>query len=118
VDFLKVLLVDMRVGVWLPIVAVFMLVFDVLVIMQAVRVGVGHIPVGVLMGVLLHRLLLLAVRSQRRDLATMTRKIGLHQRMLHAQKGLPASASAMQINAPALQLVRWCRCLSLLSRNG
>ncbi len=26
--------------------------------------------------------------------------------------------SVMQINAPVLQLVQWCRCLFLLSRNG
>ncbi|MDQ4009685.1 MAG: hypothetical protein M3228_03100 [Actinomycetota bacterium] len=37
---------------------------DVIVIMQKVRVDMGHIAVSVLMGVLLHRLLsLLAVRS-------------------------------------------------------
>lgn len=56
VNVLGVLVVDMRVGMWLPFVVVFMLVLDVLVIVQDVPVGVCHVSVRVLMGVLLHHL--------------------------------------------------------------
>lgn len=56
VNVLEGLLVDMLVRMGLFVVAVFMLVLDVLVIVQNVRVGMRHIPVRVLMGVLLHRL--------------------------------------------------------------
>ncbi len=56
VSVLKILRVDVRVRVRLSVVAVFMLVLDVLVIVQDVRVGVRHIPMCVLMGVLLHGL--------------------------------------------------------------
>lgn len=56
VSVLKVLLVDVRVRMFLSGVAVFMLVLDVLVIVQDVRVGVRHILMCVLMGVLLHGL--------------------------------------------------------------
>lgn len=45
-------LVGMGVGVGLPIVAVFVLVFDVVVIVQDVGMRMCHILVGVLMGVL------------------------------------------------------------------
>ncbi|HSL09236.1 MAG TPA: hypothetical protein VK887_14865 [Pseudonocardiaceae bacterium] len=55
VNVLKVLLVDVRVRVRLSGVAVFMLVLNVLVIVQDVRVGVRHFPMRVLMRVLLHR---------------------------------------------------------------
>ncbi|MGH3888098.1 MAG: hypothetical protein ACRDSZ_16310 [Pseudonocardiaceae bacterium] len=47
---------DVRVRVRLSVVAVFVLVLDVLVLVQGVRVGMRHITVRVLMGVLLHRL--------------------------------------------------------------
>lgn len=56
VNVLKILLVGVWVRVWLPVMAVFVVVLDVLVIVQDVRVGVRHVCMRVLMGVLLHRL--------------------------------------------------------------
>lgn len=50
-------LVGVRVGVGLPIVAVLVLVFYVLMLMQDVGVRMRHVPVGVLMGVLFSHLL-------------------------------------------------------------
>lgn len=63
VDVLELLLVNVWVGVRVSVVAVFMLVLDVIVIMQGVRVGVRHIPMRVLMGVLFHRSPLPVIRS-------------------------------------------------------
>ncbi len=51
VSVLHVLVVDMRVRVGLPVVAVFVFVLDMPMIVQNVRVGMGHIVVRVLMGV-------------------------------------------------------------------
>lgn len=55
----EVLLVDMRVPVGLSVVTVFVLVLNVFMIVQDVRMRMCHIPVSVLMGVLPtgHRLL-------------------------------------------------------------
>jgi hypothetical protein len=65
VSVLKVLLVDVRVRVRLSGVAVFMLVLNVLVIVQDVRVGVRYFPMRVLMRVLLHRFpVLRSIRSE------------------------------------------------------
>jgi len=60
-NVLKVLLVDVRVRVRLSGVAVFMLVLNVLVIVQDVRVGVRYFPMRVLVRVLLHRFPVLGV---------------------------------------------------------
>lgn len=46
------LLVGVRVGVGLPVVAVFVLMLDVLVIVQDVRMGMGRIRMAVLVSVL------------------------------------------------------------------
>jgi hypothetical protein len=119
-NVLKVLLVDVRVRVRLSGVAVFMLVLNVLVIVQDVRVGVRHFPMRVLMRVLLHRFPVL--RSIRSECRVPRRHMridgGLHQPMLHDTRWLPASFSVAQINAPILQLTPWCRCIFLLPSNG
>ena len=52
VSVLKVLFVDVRVLVGLSAVTVLVLVLDVLMIVQDVRVRMRHVPVCVLMGVL------------------------------------------------------------------
>jgi hypothetical protein len=52
VNVLEILFVDVRVGVGLPVVAVFMLVLNVFVIVQDMRVRMRHIPMSVLMAVL------------------------------------------------------------------
>jgi hypothetical protein len=49
-------LVGVGMGVGLPVVAVFMLVFHVLVLMQDVGMRMRYVPVGVLMGVLFSHL--------------------------------------------------------------
>lgn len=52
VSVLNVLVVDMWVSVGLAVVTVIVFVFDVLMVVQDVRVGVRHVVMCVLMGVL------------------------------------------------------------------
>jgi hypothetical protein len=81
------------VDVGLPVVAVLVLVFDVVVIVQDMGMRMGHIPVGVLMGVLcghLHCSVPAAVSTWPApgEVPIVFEFVGLVWLILHASRGL------------------------------
>jgi hypothetical protein len=119
VSVLNVFLMDMWVLVSLSVMAVLMLVLDVVMIMQGVRVRMRHILVRMLMSMLCCGHRLLRPRSYPFGTPGTIRMDGtLINPMLHAEHGLSASFSVTQINAPNLQLARRCKYIFILPSNG